>query len=182
MPDTARSGPRLGSRPQPWRTHGSGSRNHREVTLWGVASDGVRRRQIVDVNAITILRDGVILGQGLGRPDRTPEGEAHPMKRTEAFETSPVDEPVTVAPGHLIRRGRRSAAVFDQTFEGVLHHHTVRPLEVKAAVVGPAAIALLVWFWTAVDGRWRLRLRRRDRRSADRASGSRGSLRRGARG
>jgi hypothetical protein len=39
------------------------------------------------------------------------------------------------------------------TFEGVFGHRTLQPLEVKAAVVGLATIALLVWFWTAVDSR-----------------------------
>jgi hypothetical protein len=48
---------------------------------------------------------------------------------------------------------RRSAAVFGQTFEGVLAHRTLRPLKVSAAVVALATIALLVWFWTAVEGR-----------------------------
>ena len=104
------------------------------------------------MNAITILLNGVILGQGLGRPRENPEGEAHPRSGPKPKRRHPVNEPVTVARLSDSPR-RRSAAVFGQTFEGVLGHRTLRPLEVKAGVMGLSAIALLVWFWTAVEGR-----------------------------
>ncbi|MDP9235035.1 MAG: hypothetical protein M3P01_10880 [Actinomycetota bacterium] len=62
-----------------------------------MASDGVRRHQIVDDERDHDLAERGHPWATVGSPRENPEGEAHPTKRTEAFETSPVNESVTVA-------------------------------------------------------------------------------------
>jgi hypothetical protein len=62
-----------------------------------VSSDGVRRHQIVDDERDPDLAERGSSWARAGSSRENLEGEAHPTKRTEAFETSPVNEPVTVA-------------------------------------------------------------------------------------